>query len=105
MLMEREEMEISTVDGVKQRVSASAHAEMQQLADALKARWAAFIQFEPKSPLPWIELNEENLQIQLSVYEDNVSITRQYLWQRTTEMMNCINCCIQVCSEHRGYIA
>ena len=94
-LIDREETEIGNVDErVKRRLSASAHAEMQQLADALKARWAAFIQFEPKSPLPWIELNDENLQIQVSVYEDSVSITRPYFRQRTTEMMSCINCCV-----------
>jgi hypothetical protein len=78
---------------------------MKQLADTLRARWAAFVQIEPKSPLPWIELNDEDLQIQVSVYEDSVSITMPYFRQRTTEMMDCLHCCIQVCHEHRGYAA
>jgi hypothetical protein len=78
---------------------------MQQLADALRARWTAFVQFEPKSPLPWIELNDEDLQVQVEVYEESVSITMPYFRERTTVMSDCIGRCIQVCHEHRGYAA
>jgi len=105
-LVQREETEVSTVaDWVKRPLPASNHAQMQQVADALRARWVAFAQFEPKSPLPWIELNDDDLQISVSVREDDVSITMPYFRQHTREMIDCVTCCIQVCHEHFGYEA
>ena len=105
-LVQREEAEVGDLDDwVKRPLPVSTRAQMKQLADMLRARWAAFVQFEPKSPMPWIELNDEDLQIQVSVYEDSVSITMPYFRQRTCEMIDCLNCCIQVCREHRGYAA
>lgn len=106
-LTQHEEAEV--VNGgdqwLKRSLPAPTRAQMQQLADALRARWTAFSQFEPKSPLPWIELNDEDLQVQVEVYEDSVSITMPYFREHTSEMMRCIGCCIQVCHEHRGYTA
>ena len=107
-LSQQEEAEI--VSGgdqgrLKRSLPASARVGMQQLADALRARWTAFVQFEPKSPLPWIELNDEDLQIQVQVYEESVSITMPYFRERITERIDCIRRCIQVCHDHRGYTA
>ena len=84
---------------------ATTRAQMQQLADALKARCATFVQFEPKSPLRWIELNDEELQVQVEVYENSVSITMPYFRESSTDMIGCIARCIHVCYELRGYQA
>ena len=105
-LVQREEAETGNIDEwVRRQLPEAARVQMQQLADAIRAQWAPLIQFEPKSPLPWIELNDENLQLQVSVYADSVSITMPYFRERTPEVMDCIHCCIQVCQEHRGYAA
>ena len=105
-LIQREETEVSNVDDlVKRTLPVSSRARMQDLADLLRVRWTVFVQFEPKSPLPWIELNDEDLQVQVSVYEDSVSITMPYFRERTSEMMDCIERCIRACQEHCGYTA
>jgi hypothetical protein len=106
-LMRQEEAELAGVgdEWLKRSLPASTRTRMQQLADALRARWVRFVQFEPKSPLPWIELNDENLQVQVSVYENSVSITIPYFREQVVEMMACLSSCIQVCHELRGYTA
>ena len=106
-LMQQEEAELAGTgdEWLKRSLPASTRTRMQQLADALRARWVRFVQFEPKSPFPWIELNDENLQVQVSVYENSVSITMPYFREQVVEMMACISSCIQVCHELRGYAA
>ena len=104
-LVRREESESSHVDEVKRPLPTSIRAQMQQLADSLKARWPAFAQFEPKSPVPWIELNDSGLQIQVSVRQDSVSITMPYFRKHAREMIECVNSCIEVCHKHCGYRA
>jgi hypothetical protein len=106
-LMQQEEAELVRAgdEWMKRSLPEPTRKRMQQLADALKAQWVRFVQFEPKSPLPWIELNDESFQVQVSVYEDSVSITMPYFRQATAQMMDCLGCCIKVCPEQRGYAA
>jgi hypothetical protein len=105
-LIHQEETEIVDVDQWARRLlPETSRARMQRLADALRTRWPRFVQFEPTSPLPWIELNDEDLQIQVSVYEQSASITMPYFRQHATEMMECVKCCLNVGHEHCGYVA
>ena len=57
------------------------------------------------SPLPCIELNDDDLQIQFAVYEQTASITMPYFPARTDELMECVRCCLHTCREERGYVA
>ena len=52
-LIQQEEAEVGNVDERAERtLSEFSRARMQELADAFRARWTAFVQFVPKSPLP-----------------------------------------------------
>jgi hypothetical protein len=105
-LVQREETElVNADDSIKRSLPASTRERMQELADALSTQWPAFVQFEPKTPLPWIELNDAGVEVQVSVHEGSVSITMPYFRERATEMMECVRCCIQVCYRERGYVA
>ena len=105
-IIHREESEAVDINQwVKRVLPESSRARMQGLADALTNRWPHFEQFEPASPLPWIELNDEELQIQVSVYEQSASITMPYFRQRTTERMECLMGCLNLCREYCGYVA
>jgi hypothetical protein len=94
-LMHREENAIADIG--------AARATMQQLADAVLARWPSFVPFHPASPLPWIELNEDNLQIQFTVHEQTASMAMPYFRELTASAMECIECCLSACRELRGY--
>jgi hypothetical protein len=74
---------------MKRPVPDSQRAEMERLASALESWRPALERFQPTSPLPWIELNDEDLQLQFEVYEAMVSITMPYFRDRAEEMMKC----------------
>jgi hypothetical protein len=95
-LIQREESATANID--------STRAAMQQLADAVRVRWPSFVRFQPASALPWIELNEDNLQIQFTVHEQTASITMPYFRELTAPAMECIGCCLSACQELRGYV-
>jgi hypothetical protein len=78
---------------------------MERLADAVTSCWPSFVRFQPPSPLPWIELNDEDIQIQFSVYEQTASITIPYFGEPTDQLMRCIRCCLRASREECGYIA
>jgi hypothetical protein len=92
-------------DRVKRPLPDSTRAAMQQLAEAVRTRWPAFVQFQPASPLPWIELNDEDLQIQFAIYERTASITMAYFREPTARLMECIRFCLSVCQDECGYVA
>ncbi len=105
-LIHREESEIADInDRVKRSLPDSTRATMQQLAEVIRTRWPSFVQFQPASALPWIELNDDDLQIQFAVYERMASITMPYFREPTTQLMECIRCCLNACREERGYVA
>ncbi len=78
---------------------------MQRLAEAVRTRWPSFVQFHPASPLPWIELNDDDLQVQFTVYDQTASITVPYFRERTDELMEWIGCCLRACLKECGYVA
>jgi hypothetical protein len=105
-LMHREESEIADIDDrVRPSLPDSTRAKMQQLAQTVGTRWPSFAQFQTASPLPWIELNDEDLQIQFVVHEGSASITMPYFRGPTDRLMECLRCCLNACREERGYVA
>jgi hypothetical protein len=105
-LIHREESEIVDIgERVKQPLPDSTRATMQQLVDTVRSRWPAFVQFQPASPLVWIELNDDDLQIQFVAYEQTASITVPYFREGTAQLKECLKSCLQACREKRGYVA
>ena len=86
-------------------ISAATRAGMQRLADLLKARVPGFTQFEPEKLLPWIELNEEELLVQITIGEHSVDITMPYFRENASGMLACARTCVEVLSEAEGYLA
>lgn len=80
-------------------------ARMQRLADSLKSSWPAFVQFESERPLPWIELDDENLQVQIMIRADSVSITMPYFRERSAEMLGLTANCIEIVTRETGFVA
>ena len=105
-LVTRQEDETADLDSwMKRPVSESARAEMRRLADTLKLWRPTLEEFHPKSLLPWIELNDEDLQIQLEVYEQTVAITLPYFRERAQEMMECATSCSDILRAAADYTA
>src|SRR5262249_19575682 len=63
----------------------SARAGMERLAGLLTARHPAFERFHPQRPLPWIELNDEARQVQVTISAESVGITMPYFRQESSE--------------------
>src|SRR5689334_8371395 len=78
LMQEEEEKIVNEESGSKRVLPDSTRNEMQVLADALKSKVPQFEQFQPASPLPWIELNHEDLQVQISIGERTIAITVPY---------------------------
>lgn len=105
-LLAQEERESSDLDAwLKQPVPESARAQMRRLADALKAWRPALEEFHPKSPLPWIELNDDDLLLQFSIRQRTVGITMPYFGERAQEMMECATGCVETLKAAAGYVA
>jgi len=105
-LMEQEEADAGDFDGrLTRSIPDSSRQEMQQLAGELKGQHPAFVQFETTSPLPHIELNDEQLQVQVIIYERTVAITVPYFRKHASSMMACIKRCIEVLNSVAGFVA
>ena len=78
---------------------------MERVASALESWRPALERFQPTSPLPWIELNDEDLQLQFEVYGAMVSITMPYFRDRAEEMMKCVTGSFEVLKSAAGYVA
>jgi len=105
-LLEREEQGIGDLEAWRARVLPDlVRQEMQNLATLVKASHPAFEQFEPVPPLPWIELTHENLDVQVTIYEDSATITIAYFRDRSDQMMACVFDCIDVFHRAAGYLA
>jgi hypothetical protein len=104
-LMAENESECENLDEwLKRPLRDEERVSMQQLADRLRSSWPAFIQFQAASPLPWIELNDENAQVQVRINERTVDITIPYFREQIDEMLRCIGCCLNLLATP-GYVA
>jgi hypothetical protein len=104
--MDEQERESSDLDAyMKRPVSEPTRVEIQRLADALKAWRPTLQEFRPASPLPWIELNDESLQIQFEICDRMVSVTMPYFRERAEEMMECAASSLTIVKSAADYIA
>lgn len=104
-MIEQEEKAVSDLDAWVQRpVPEPARAEMRTIADALKAWRPTLVEFQPKKPLPWIDLDDETLNIQFSVHEGSVGVTMPYFRDQARKMMECVIGCMQTLGPS-GYCA
>jgi hypothetical protein len=105
-MMERQENEIADIDAwMKRPISDAARAEMRRIAGVLKTWRPALEEFLPKSPLPWIELDDDELQVQFAVYDGTVGVTMPYFRDRAQEMMECATGCVQPLNTAARYSA
>lgn len=105
-LMAQQERETADLDSwLKRPIAEPARAEMLRLSVALTSWRPTLEEFQPKSPLPWIELNDEDLQVQFEVFERSVAITMPYFRERAQEMMECATGSFEVLRAAACYIA
>jgi hypothetical protein len=105
-MMEQQESEGADLDAwIKRPVSDAARAEMRRIVGVLKSWRPALEEFRPTSPLPWIELNDEDLQVQFQVYDGNAGVTMPYFRDRAQEMMVCMTGCFEPLNVAAGYTA
>jgi len=88
-LTEREEADASDLEAfMKRPVPSPARVEMRRVTDALKSWRPSLEEFQPKAPLPWIQLDEESLSVQFHIYEGSVGITMPYFGDDVEEMID-----------------
>lgn len=105
-LIEQQESESADLDSwTKRPVPSAQRAEMERIASVLKSWRPTLQEFQPKAPLPWIELNDEDLQLQFEVYHGTVAVTMPYFRDRAQEMMECATSSIEVLNAAAGYLA
>lgn len=103
-----DQQEIDTADldsWMKRPIPEEIREEMERIAGVLKVWRPSLEEFLPKSPLPWIELNDEDLQLQFCVYDGSISVTMPYFRDRAEEMMNCFIGCLAPLKAAAGYSA
>src|SRR3954447_20482666 len=89
--MEQQEHESADLDTwMKRPVTDEARAEMQRIAGMLKSWRPSLEEFRQESPLPWIELNDHELQVQFEIFDGTVAVTLPYFRDRAQEMMECV---------------
>src|SRR4051812_28858401 len=87
-IMEQQERESADLDTwMKHPVTDEARAEMQRIAGMLKSWRPSLEEFRQESPLPWIELNDHELQVQFEICDGTVAVTLPYFRDRAQEMM------------------
>jgi hypothetical protein len=90
-IMEQQERESADlVTWMKRPVTDEVRAEMQRIAGMLKSWRPSLEEFRQESPLPWIELNDHELQVQFEIFDGTVAVTLPYFRDRAQEMMECV---------------
>jgi len=103
---DEEEKKAIAAEGEQRNVlNQEQYQQMQKIADSLKSNWSAFTQFQPEQPLPWIELDDEDLQVQVMIQPDSVEITMPYFRDRAGEMMALAAKCIKIVTQETGFLA
>jgi hypothetical protein len=103
---EKQERVAADISGCLKRSAAEpARGKMQALADRLRFMCPGFEQFHPPNPLSWIELNHEDLQVQVEIHEDAVTITMPYFRQQSAVMMELVGRCIEKLKMEENLVA
>jgi hypothetical protein len=90
---------------LKRLVPAAERAEMERIAGALQARHPAFERFQPERPLPFIELDDEDLQVQVNICAHSVDVTMPYVRANARDMLHAVRICIEVLEKEAGLLA
>jgi hypothetical protein len=77
---------------------------MQSLADLLGAAHPAFEQFQPDPPLRWLELTDEETQVQVTIGEESVDLTMPYFREHAGEMMKVVVTCIGTLTARTDFV-
>jgi len=90
-IMERQEREAADPNAsIRHPVSDLTRTEMQRISDLLQ-KWRPTLKaFHAENPLPWIELNDDDLQVQFTVHDGTVEVTMPYFRDTANEMIQCI---------------
>jgi hypothetical protein len=105
-LIEQQKSDSVDLDAwMKRPVPSAQRAEMERIASVLKSWRPVLEEFQPKSPLPWIELNDEDLQLQFEVYDGTVAVTMPYFSDRAQAMMEYVTGCFETLHAATGYQA
>ena len=78
---------------------------LQHIADSLKTNCPSFEQFHPRSPLPWLELNEEDHNVQVMISADSVTIHLPYFDNAPQEMLRITSVCLDILTTQFGFTA
>jgi hypothetical protein len=104
-LMDREEQRIAEpADWHQPPLSEAARAEMRRIADAVKLWRPSLDEFTPQS-LPWIELKDLELYVQINIGEETVQIEMPYFGDNARAKMECAVGCIETVFNATGYSA
>src|SRR5260221_5449261 len=88
---DREERKVADYqEWLKRPVPVAARVEMERIAGALQARHPAFERFQPGQPLPFVELNDEHLQIQVNIRVNSADLTMPYFREHVREMLDVV---------------
>jgi hypothetical protein len=98
-----EEEEAASVDS-SAPVDPETQAAMHRLADAVVRRIPALEQFQPSQPLPWIELTDRGLGLQLLINPAAVNLTVAY-FREGDEILDRLCECIKIVCEEGGFTA
>lgn len=55
--------------------------------------------------MPWIELNDEELEVQFEVYDGTVAVTLPYFRDRAQQMLECVTGCFETLDAAAHYSA
>lgn len=101
--MEREEQALE--EDAAEHVDETARAEIRRVAEALKVWRPELEEFVPEESRPWIDLTDENLQLQFSVGEGKVHIHMPYFREWVEEILAVVAESLRVMGEVAGYEA
>jgi len=93
---DREEREAADYkEWIKRLVPAAERAEMERIAGALQVRHPAFERFQPEQPLPFIELDDKDLQVQVKHPRGLDRRHMPYFRANARDMLHAVRICIE----------
>jgi len=103
---DREEREAADYkEWIKRLVPAAERAEMERIAGALQVRHPAFERFQPEQPLPFIELDDKDLQVQVKHPRGLDRRHMPYFRANARDMLHAVRICIEVLEKEAGFLA
>ena len=86
-------------------VAAKARIEMCRIADLVKSWRPTLEEFQPKSPLLWIDLTDDDLPIQFGICDGQINVTMPYFGDQPEELLDCAIGCLDTLNAIGDYHA